>query len=1217
MPTYVRSSGIRLTVPDVFVSSDRETPPAPRLRDGTGSGAIPIPLSRDSEAQALAEAFAAQELQLIDEVEIKPAPEQPAATRAALPPSAAPRTASLEVTVAGSENVVVLVERDGEYSWVRPSGTPVINPPARRGLVLDPGSKTVTVQVMLEGEPRLDSAARQRGWLGDLVLDRVKAWVFKFVAVVAIGQMMKFLERNVSRGLVVMEGEDPAMWKPTGNNVIPGLPQDRPARILLFIHGTFSSTAGGFGVLCGTPWGQELLAAIRHNYDAVIGFDHATLSESPLANASELLNILERQAWPFPPIIDAVAHSRGGLVLRSLTEFLIPAASFHPVMDRAVFVGCTNAGTQLANPEHWAEFVDCYTNAAVAACRLLQTIPQATAVAAVLKELVQGVGALVKYLASAAADEDTVPGLAAMSPGSEFLTRLNGTQPGQPTPATTHYYVVTSDFRPELKDQNVEPPELPRRLALAIADGLADRIIGEANDLVVNIASMPAIDGGGFVKDTFAFGRTSKVYHTTYFHRPEVANALARWLQLAPPPVTAMPPLARAMAPGLEVPANIDTDVVVATADAALDQLQQAILDTSPAYVVLERPWQGQTLRYVLDPHELMDAPAAPGKQVAHALDLHEWDSVPARTLRGSAIPSSVGRTTGTRVVVDQGRIVGVAAERAFFDKPLAGLAKITAGASNDVAEQALRRRAMPTFAAPTPLNQQIPTASEVAWQHYYFNASMEEEVILKRTATIEVDISTEVLAMVAGMTNAPGEGVVDTSKKLIVQVMARAQFEVRGEDRAEVDPPAPGIRLQLFFDVVGTNEGDGEVWVVVRQGQISIATLVLKARVVMQRSTTIERTAARAQTVDAPTVDPMVMLRISQRTNGNESRYDYELQAMNLNIIAERATSDPLHDQIGFIGDIYRTIEGYWATSSRNAQAFATKLKAYGASLARQLLPEGLRRTMWKNRKSLQKIVVLSNEPFIPWELLLLDNPDRSDDPEAFFLGEMGLVRWIYDVDWAPAQIDVRPARAFFVVPDYPVQAMKLPQAKNEGAWLQSMFSAHEIPADSASVQQQLATPGTIDLLHFAGHGMAQFGTGKLARILLAGTMAGGQYVYDYLDDATVQFAGKLTAPDGNRPLVVLNACQVGSVCQQLSSLGGFAEAFLHAGAGAFVSCLWSVGDQPACEFTQELYTQLKKGTALAEAVIAARRKAKNGDATWLAYSVYGNPFCKVAYQT
>jgi len=184
-------------------------PVAPRTRGGIGLLGPTDLTDRDREAQALADALAAQELQLLDVIELKPA-----ATRAAAVPGPVTTrvTASLDVPVETNENALLLVERDGEYSWVLPSGEPTITPPIRRGPVLEPGSKTVRFQVTLEGEPSLDSAARRRGLLGDLVRDRVKTWVFKFAAVVAVGQIMKFLERNVSRGLVVMDGDDPALW---------------------------------------------------------------------------------------------------------------------------------------------------------------------------------------------------------------------------------------------------------------------------------------------------------------------------------------------------------------------------------------------------------------------------------------------------------------------------------------------------------------------------------------------------------------------------------------------------------------------------------------------------------------------------------------------------------------------------------------------------------------------------------------------------------------------------------------------------------------------------------------------------------------------------------------------------------------------------------------------------------------------------------------------
>ena len=98
------------------------------------------------------------------------------------------------------------------------------------------------------------------------------------------------------------------------------------------------------------------------------------------------------------------------------------------------------------------------------------------------------------------------------------------------------------------------------------------------------------------------------------------------------------------------------------------------------------------------------------------------------------------------------------------------------------------------------------------------------------------------------------------------------------------------------------------------------------------------------------------------------------------------------------------------------------------------------------------------------------------------------------------------------------------------------------------------------------------------------------------------------------NRPLVVLNACQAGQSSHTLMGMSGFAQAFLKGGAGAFVGPLWSVGDRPARTFIESFYVKLLNGLSLSEATNFARSSAREGgDATWLAYAVYGHPFLKL----
>jgi pimeloyl-ACP methyl ester carboxylesterase len=78
--------------------------------------------------------------------------------------------------------------------------------------------------------------------------------------------------------------------------------------VLVFIHGTGSSTLGSFGDL---PADQRDLWSVleRHFTGGIYAFEHRTLSESPIENALHLL-----AALPQGIRVSLVSHSRGGLV---------------------------------------------------------------------------------------------------------------------------------------------------------------------------------------------------------------------------------------------------------------------------------------------------------------------------------------------------------------------------------------------------------------------------------------------------------------------------------------------------------------------------------------------------------------------------------------------------------------------------------------------------------------------------------------------------------------------------------------------------------------------------------------------------------------------------------------------------------------------------------------------------------------------------------------
>ena len=182
------------------------------------------------------------------------------------------------------------------------------------------------------------------------------------------------------------------------------------------------------------------------------------------------------------------------------------------------------------------------------------------------------------------------------------------------------------------------------------------------------------------------------------------------------------------------------------------------------------------------------------------------------------------------------------------------------------------------------------------------------------------------------------------------------------------------------------------------------------------------------------------------------------------------------------------------------------------------------------------------------------------------------------------------------------------------ERAFLEKEFSTKPIDPRPNPVRDFLSSPGDVDLIHFAGHGCAEMAALADAKLLLQGRIdnVDGQqkYVEEYIHARTVEQFANLTGEDGSQPIVVLNACQVGRAGYRLSGIGGFAQAFLRRGAGVFVGTLWSVGDKPARTFVEAFYLRLKNGERISRAAIAARKTAmKAGDATWLAYTVYGNP--------
>ena len=503
--------------------------------------------------------------------------------------------------------------------------------------------------------------------------------------------------------------------------------------------------------------------------------------------------------------------------------------------------------------------------------------------------------------------------------------------------------------------------------------------------------------------------------------------------------------------------------------------------------------------------------------------------------------------------------------------------------------------------------------------------------------ATVTVTLSADEIAATAGAASAAGQAALDPDRPVTIAVLPKIGFRVKSADLQDATvvfehPPVAGNPWIVDVDLIATDEGAGEVWAIVRQGPVRALTLVLRSQIVAADAAAggapLVGQGTLAAVEDLPNV---ATLEIWQQRNGNETRFGYHVDIPNHAL--NRFESPKISGDIAaWVQSLYKGIEDAWLGSHSNREIFHDSLKAKGAALFNELIPPALKDLLWRLhlQGQLGTLLVRSDEPFVPWEIAYLDDPQNAGHDKGCFFGQLGLCRWLYGAVTVP-RITIRPGRLRYVVPHYPDPRYRLAAAEEVEEPMLIAMQAQKIEPHYAQVKAALASR-EFDLLHFAGHGGAESGSIGDAALLLEGayeSVAGEQrYVTEPLPVANVAINARLRGADGSRPLVVLNACQAGRIGFSLTSIGGFAPAFLGVRegqslalgeAGAFISSLWSVGDQPASVFAAAFYKacQVPGGCTIGHAVVVAREAARAaGDATWLAYAVYAHPHCRVEFQ-
>jgi len=280
-----------------------------------------------------------------------------------------------------------------------------------------------------------------------------------------------------------------------------------------------------------------------------------------------------------------------------------------------------------------------------------------------------------------------------------------------------------------------------------------------------------------------------------------------------------------------------------------------------------------------------------------------------------------------------------------------------------------------------------------------------------------------------------------------------------------------------------------------------------------------------------------------------------------------------------------------------------AIRLKGAGEKLFEDS-PQVFQEVYWAlvdAHKEIETISIVSQEPYIPWELMI---PVRGKQRLAPLGVAHAVGRWTKR-ESVSAEQRLTLDDSYVVAPEYK-QLKNLDFAEDEAKWICDNFNGDSIKPGNFTQLGQAFEAGGRSILHFVCHG----GEGG-ARLMLAprdsdeGTPDSSIGVID--------LAGWEVARDAiaeEKPLVFLNACNVGRLAPALNGIDGLAPEFAKLGASCVVAPIWSVEDHVAAKVARRFYEGVLAGRPLASILQEIRSDAyETGTDSYAAYCFFGDP--------
>jgi len=302
--------------------------------------------------------------------------------------------------------------------------------------------------------------------------------------------------------------------------------------------------------------------------------------------------------------------------------------------------------------------------------------------------------------------------------------------------------------------------------------------------------------------------------------------------------------------------------------------------------------------------------------------------------------------------------------------------------------------------------------------------------------------------------------------------------------------------------------------------------------------------------------------------------------------------------------GELVREMMEDFTDETTTGAQLANRLRSAGKDLFK-VSPDVFQavfRELIESQADLRSIRIVSQEPFIPWELMV---PNWEDYDSGYPLGVAYAVgRWI-DNPISPAeQVILGDCRV--VAPEYRTH-IPLQHAKDEAKFVLRLFhGAPVVPPTWTGLDRTFAKGGA-SLFHFICHGS------KDGRSILLGPEVAKQADGNLRVSDLKDWPNAKRAFQERRPLVFLNACEVGRLRPSLLGIEGLASSFARLGASCVIAPIWSVDDNDAHEVAKRFYLALSEnpGQPLASFLQGIRQTAYGGTGsdTFAAYCFFGDP--------